>query len=82
MFDVVVISGEVGMRKPDAEIYRLTADRLGLDPRVCVFVDDLMPNIRGAVDVGMVGVHHVTPQRTLAELSSLLEIPFGEQSSI
>jgi epoxide hydrolase-like predicted phosphatase len=82
MFDVVVISGEVGMRKPDPEIYRLTADRLGLDPKVCVFVDDLMPNVRGAVDVGMVGVHHVTPQQTLAELTALFGVSFGDESGV
>jgi epoxide hydrolase-like predicted phosphatase len=78
MFDAVVISGEVGMRKPDAEIYRLTADRLRLDPPRCVFVDDLMPNVRGAVEVGMVGVHHVSPDQTLDELESLFGIGFGD----
>jgi epoxide hydrolase-like predicted phosphatase len=75
IFDVVVISGEVNLRKPDHEIYQLTADRLGLEPAQCVFVDDLMPNIRGAAEVGMVGVHHVTPQQTLDELEALLKIP-------
>jgi epoxide hydrolase-like predicted phosphatase len=72
LFDVVVISGEVGMRKPEARIYQLTAERLGLAPEACVFVDDLAPNIRGAAAVGMVGVHHVTPQQTIEELESLL----------
>jgi putative hydrolase of the HAD superfamily len=75
LFDVVVISGEVAMRKPEPEIFRLTAGRLGLEPAECVFVDDLPPNVRGAVAVGMVGVHHVTPQRTLAELEALLGVP-------
>lgn len=75
LFDVVVISGEVGMRKPEPEIFALTAQRLGLAPEQCVFVDDLMPNIRGAEAVGMVGVHHVTPQQTLDELETLLGIP-------
>jgi epoxide hydrolase-like predicted phosphatase len=75
MFDVVVISGEVGMRKPEPEIFRLTAQRLGLPPSQCVFVDDLMPNVRGAVEVGMVGVHHVTPGQTLDELEALFSIP-------
>ena len=73
MFDEVVISGEVGMRKPEPRIYRLVAQRLDLDPRRCVFVDDLMPNVRAAVDIGMVGVHHVTPQQTLDELEPLFE---------
>jgi epoxide hydrolase-like predicted phosphatase len=75
MFDVVVISGEVNMRKPEPEIFRLTARELGLDPSQCVFVDDLMPNIRGAAAVGMVGVHHVTAQQTLGELEALFGVP-------
>lgn len=74
LFDVVVISGEVGMRKPEARIYELAADRLGLAPQQCVFVDDLAPNIQGAAEVGMLGIHHVTPQETLDELEALLGI--------
>jgi putative hydrolase of the HAD superfamily len=75
LFDVVVISGEVGMRKPEPAIFRLTADRLGLAPESCVFVDDLMPNIRGAQEVGMIGVHHVSPQETIDQLEELFGIP-------
>jgi epoxide hydrolase-like predicted phosphatase len=74
LFDVVVISGEVGMRKPEARIFHLTAQRLGLAPQACVFVDDLAPNVRGAAAVGMVGVHHVTPQQTIEELEVLFGI--------
>jgi epoxide hydrolase-like predicted phosphatase len=74
LFDVVVISGEVGMRKPEARIFHLVAERLGLEPSQCVFVDDLAPNIRGAAEVGMVGVHHVTPQETIDELEALFDI--------
>jgi putative hydrolase of the HAD superfamily len=74
LFDVVVISGEVQMRKPELEIFRLTARRLGLPAEECVFVDDLMPNIRGAGEVGMVGVHHVTPERTIDALESLFAV--------
>lgn len=75
LFDQVVVSGEVGLRKPEPEIYRLTAQRLGVQPEQCVFVDDLRPNIRGAVAVGMVGVHHTDPQATLDELETLLGLP-------
>lgn len=71
LFDATVISGEVGMRKPDPEIYLLTAERLGLPPSACVMVDDLPPNVRGAAAAGMVGVHHVDPASTVAELEEL-----------
>lgn len=74
MFDAVVISGEVGMRKPDHEIFRLTARKLDVAPEQCVFVDDLMPNVAASVEVGMVGVHHVTPQQTVEELEALFDV--------
>ncbi|MDQ2587082.1 MULTISPECIES: HAD-IA family hydrolase [Saccharothrix] len=72
LFDVVVTSGEVGMAKPDRRIYLLTADRLGLDPADCVFVDDLAVNVRGAAAAGMVGVHHHSVRATTEEIEVLL----------
>ncbi len=57
-FDVQVISGEVGLRKPDPAIFHLAAERLGVPPPACVFVDDLAPNVEAARNLGMVGVHH------------------------
>lgn len=74
MFDVAVISGEEGIRKPDLAIYELTATRLGLDPSVCVFVDDHPANVAAAVQSGMVGIRHVTPQQTIDELEVLFEL--------
>jgi putative hydrolase of the HAD superfamily len=71
IFDAVAISGEVGMRKPEPGIYRLAADRLGLEPAQCVFVDDLGPNVKGAVGVGMVGVKFVTVEQAVEELEAL-----------
>jgi epoxide hydrolase-like predicted phosphatase len=74
MFDVVVISGEVGLRKPDPEIFHLTLDQLGLAATQCVFVDDLPHNITAAADLGLVGVRHVTYDATLDELQALFGI--------
>lgn len=70
LFDVTVISGEVGLRKPEPEIYLLTASRLGVAPADCVFVDDLGPNVRAAQRLGMTGIRHVTPEETIAELAA------------
>lgn len=75
MFDAVVISGEVGMRKPELGIFRLAAERVGLPPAQCVFVDDVPMNVRAAVSVGMVGVHHSSVASTVAELETLLGVP-------
>ena len=71
LFDAVILSGQVGFGKPDIRIYLLTADRLGLTPEECVFVDDMASNVHGAVRAGMVGVHHTDVDTTLAELSAL-----------
>jgi putative hydrolase of the HAD superfamily len=74
LFDVVVISGEVGLHKPQPEIYRLAADRLGVDAAACVFVDDLRENVRGAEAVGMTAILHRDPEATVATLEELLGV--------
>lgn len=71
-FDAVVISGEVGMRKPDEDIYRYTAELLGLEPADCVFVDDLDRNVEVAERLGMAGVVHRDNAETLPRLAELL----------
>jgi len=77
IFDAVVISGEVGMRKPDADIFRHTLALLDVQPAAAVFVDDMEPNVRGAAAVGMIGVHHVSYSRTLLELEAVFGIELG-----
>jgi epoxide hydrolase-like predicted phosphatase len=78
LFDAIVLSGEEGFGKPDSRIYRVAAQRIGLPPDECVFVDDLAINVRGAAEVGMVGVHHTDVASTLAELEILFGFPFDE----
>ncbi|SFB61980.1 haloacid dehalogenase superfamily, subfamily IA, variant 3 with third motif having DD or ED/haloacid dehalogenase superfamily, subfamily IA, variant 1 with third motif having Dx(3-4)D or Dx(3-4)E [Amycolatopsis marina] len=70
-FDEQVYSGEVGVAKPDREVFLLTAERLGVPADACVFVDDAAGNVAGAVAAGMVGVHHSSVPETLAELEVL-----------
>jgi len=77
LFDAVVISGEVGLAKPDRRIYLLTAAQLDLPPGECVFVDDLAVNVRGAAAAGMVGVHHRSVESTREELETLLSVPLS-----
>ncbi|MBJ7279595.1 MAG: HAD family phosphatase [Candidatus Nanopelagicales bacterium] len=71
MFDEVIISGEVGMRKPDAEIYHHTLELLKVKPTESVFVDDLAHNIKGAAELGMIGVLHVDYDSTKMELEAI-----------
>jgi putative hydrolase of the HAD superfamily len=74
LFDGVVISGEVGMRKPAPEIYALGAERAGLTPADCVFVDDMPVNLDVPAELGMATVLHVNADETIAELEALLGV--------
>ncbi|HEU0025058.1 MAG TPA: HAD family phosphatase [Thermoleophilaceae bacterium] len=74
LFDGVVISGDVGMHKPQPEIFRLGCERVGLEPGLCVFVDDLRENCVGAEAVGMTAVLHRGAETTLPELERLLGV--------
>ena len=75
LFDAVVLSGVAGVAKPDAEAFLLVAERLGVPPARCVFVDDLRRNVLGAVATGMTGVHHLSVETTVEELEILLGVP-------
>jgi epoxide hydrolase-like predicted phosphatase len=68
LFDGTVISGEVGVRKPDPRIYEMGAEAIALRPQECVFVDDLPGNLKPARELGMATIHHVCAERTVPEL--------------
>jgi putative hydrolase of the HAD superfamily len=74
LFDGVVISGEVGMHKPQAEIFLLGAERAGVEARDCVFVDDLRQNCEGAEAVGMTAILHRGAASTVPELERLFGV--------
>jgi epoxide hydrolase-like predicted phosphatase len=74
LFVGVVISGEVGLRKPDPAIYRMGAEAIGLDPADCVFVDDLRGNLQPARELGMATVHHTSAEETIPQLERLLGV--------
>jgi putative hydrolase of the HAD superfamily len=74
LFEVVVDSAFVGLRKPDPAIYELTLDRLGdgVRARDCVFVDDLDVNCETARSLGMTAVRFAEPSQAIAEIESAL----------
>jgi putative hydrolase of the HAD superfamily len=74
LFDVLVISGEVGLNKPEPEIFNLTCERLGIEAGDCVFVDDLRENCAGAEAVGMTAVLHRDTDGTISRLEELLGV--------
>jgi putative hydrolase of the HAD superfamily len=72
IFETVVDSGFVGCRKPEARIYEMTLERLGLAAEACLFVDDLEPNIEGARKAGMQAVHFRDNEQAIAEIRELV----------
>ena len=64
LFDCIVDSSQVGVRKPDERIYELTARKLGMSTSSCVMIDDLHHNIKGAEQAGMAGILFTSAEET------------------
>ena len=58
-FDGIVVSGEIGLAKPDVRIFRHLIERHGLDPTATVFIDDSIRNVAAARELGLIGLHFV-----------------------
>lgn len=80
LFDAVVISGDVGLHKPQPEIFLMGAERIGVAPEECVFVDDLRENCAGAEAVGMKAILHRGSAGTLPQLQELLGVPVTDDA--
>lgn len=72
-FDDMIISAEVGLLKPDARIYQLAVERLGVAPGEAIFIDDFERNISGARLAGLQAIHFRSAAQTLSELNALLD---------
>ncbi len=72
IFEVVVDSAFVGMRKPDPEIYELTVSRLGVPAEECLFVDDLKRNCEAAAAAGMTAIVYRDAEQAAAEIRAAL----------
>jgi putative hydrolase of the HAD superfamily len=75
IFETVVDSGFVGARKPEARIYEMTLERLGLPGGACLFIDDLLPNIEGARATGLAAVHFRDNDQAIPEIRALADLP-------
>jgi putative hydrolase of the HAD superfamily len=75
IFDVVVDSAFVGMRKPEPEIYELTVERLGdgIGPANCLFVDDVEVNVEAARELGLQTVHFQSNEQAIPEIQAAME---------
>jgi putative hydrolase of the HAD superfamily len=72
LFETVVDSAFVGCRKPDPRIYRLTLERIELEPQQCIFIDDMKINVDAAEELGIHGVHFRETAQARAEVHALL----------
>lgn len=71
--DMILISAEEGIAKPDPEIYNLAARRLGVQPQEAIFVDDFLVNVRAASTAGLAGILFETTPQVLANIQQLLD---------
>jgi putative hydrolase of the HAD superfamily len=70
LFDHVIQSAKIGLRKPDPRIYRMMVDALGVDPRHCIYLDDLGVNLKPAREMGMTTIKVVNGPQAIAELEA------------
>jgi len=70
LFDHVIESAKIGLRKPDPRIYTMMIERLGVDPGKCVYLDDLGVNLKPAREMGMTTIKVVNAPQALAELEA------------
>ncbi len=72
VFDAMIISAEAGAMKPDARIYQIALEKLGVAPAEFVFLDDFQANVEGARAVGMAAIHFTQVDKALDELKQIM----------
>jgi putative hydrolase of the HAD superfamily len=68
LFDHVIASAKIGLRKPDPRIYQMMTDALGVDPKGCVYLDDLGVNLKPARELGMTTIKVLNASQAVGEL--------------
>ena len=75
LFNHVIESAKIGLRKPDPRIYQMMVEALGVDPRHCVYLDDLGVNLKPARDMGMATIKVINASQTITELEAATKLP-------
>jgi putative hydrolase of the HAD superfamily len=70
LFDHIIESAKIGLRKPDPRIYRMMVEALGVDPKACVYLDDLGVNLKPAREMGMTTIKVVNARQAIGELEA------------
>jgi len=77
LFDHVIESAKVGLRKPDSRIYQMMVKTLGVDPEHCVYLDDLGINLKPARAMGMTTIKVASGEQAIAELEAATGLKLG-----
>lgn len=77
LFDHVIESAKIGLRKPDPRIYRLMVETLKVDPKNCVYLDDLGVNLKPARQMGMTTIKVTSGAQAIAELEAATGLKLG-----
>jgi putative hydrolase of the HAD superfamily len=81
LFDHVIESAKIGLRKPDPRIYRMMIEALGVDPGNCVYLDDLGVNLKPAREMGMTTIKVVSAPQAIAELEAATGLSLRQGSA-
>ncbi len=76
LFDELIESSKIGLRKPDPRIYELMCERLAVDPKQCIYLDDLGVNLKPARAMGMTTIKVLNVDQTLGELGEATGLTF------
>jgi putative hydrolase of the HAD superfamily len=71
LFDHVIESAKIGLRKPDPRIYKMMTEALGVDPKGCIYLDDLGVNLKPARELGMTTIKVLNASQAIGELEGL-----------
>jgi len=72
LFDVILFSAEEGLTKPASRFYEMAAMKMDVSPKECIFIDDNIDNVRGAVAIGMKGIQYVDGDQIKKEIMNVL----------
>ena len=71
LFDHVIESAKIGLRKPDPRIYQMMTEALGVDPKGCIYLDDLGVNLKPARKLGMTTIKVLNASQAIGELEAV-----------
>ncbi|MGL4260050.1 MAG: HAD-IA family hydrolase [Afipia sp.] len=80
LFDHVIESAKIGLRKPDPRIYRMMVEALGVDPNKCVYLDDLGVNLKPAREMGMTTIKVIDGPQAIAELEAATGLTLADRA--